>query len=324
MRASRLLSILIQLQARGRLNAQELARAFEVSVRTIYRDIDHLSAAGVPVYAERGRDGGFALHEGYRTRLTGFTPAEAEALLFAGVGDAAGALGVGAQALAAQLKLLASLPEAASLSAQRIQARFHVDPAPWYAGAETLPHLPQLAQAVWRDRRVRIVYESWNKTAAHALDPMGLVLKNGAWYLVAAARGRPLTFRAANIAALDVLDEKAQRPPRFDLARYWTAWAAAFEKTLFSSEARVRLSPQAMRDLRANRPLLAAAAARTQRPARPPGWIEADIPLEPGRQGVRALLALGAEAETLGPAPLRAAVAAEARRVAALHRARRD
>jgi predicted DNA-binding transcriptional regulator YafY len=322
MRASRLLSILIMLQLRGRLNAEVLAREFEVSVRTIYRDIDHLSAAGVPVYAERGRAGGFALHDGYRTRLTGFTNAEAEALLLAGVGDAAAALGVGAHANAAQLKLLASLPESVSASAQQVSARFHVDPTAWYAQAETIELLPQLASAVWRDRRIRISYESWNGAVTRELDTLGLVLKNGVWYLVASHRKQPLTYRASNIRSLAVLDAKSQRPPRFDLARFWKTWATDFEKRFFSVCARMRLSPQAMRDLRAFHPAAAAEAAATQKPCKPDGWVEAEILVEDGLQGVRQILRLGSDAEVLSPPALRAALAAEARKVAGLYRRR--
>jgi predicted DNA-binding transcriptional regulator YafY len=160
MRASRLLSLLILLQMRGRMSADELAAEFEVSVRTIYRDVDQLSAAGVPVYAERGRNGGFALLDGYRTRLTGFTPSEAEALLLAGVGPAAADLGIGAEAAAAQLKLLASLPPDSGASAQRVAARFHLDPVNWYSRAEASDMLPALANAVWGELRIRVRYES--------------------------------------------------------------------------------------------------------------------------------------------------------------------
>src|SRR5574338_1215164 len=159
MRASRLLSILILLQMRGRMSAEALAAEFEVSVRTIYRDIDQLSAAGVPVYAERGRSGGFQLLDGYRTRLTGFTPAEADALLLAGVGGAAADLGIGAELAQAQLKLLASLPPDSGASAQRVATRFHLDPINWYTRSEPLDLLPSLAAAVWRDQRIRIRYE---------------------------------------------------------------------------------------------------------------------------------------------------------------------
>src|SRR5215470_2164491 len=179
MRASRLLSLLILLQMRGRMSAEALAAEFEVSVRTIYRDMDQLSAAGVPVYAERGRNGGFALLDGYRTRLTGFTPAEAEALLLAGVGPAAADLGIGAEAAAAQLKLLASLPPDSGASAQRVASRFHLDPINWYSRAESIDILPALASAVWTEKRVRIRYESWTDLVTREVDPLGLVLKAG-------------------------------------------------------------------------------------------------------------------------------------------------
>src|SRR5512143_1952796 len=225
MRASRLLSLLILLQMRGRMSAEALAAEFEVSVRTIYRDVDQLSAAGVPVYAERGRNGGFALLDGYRTRLTGFTPAEAEALLLAGVGPAAADLGVGAEAAAAQLKLLASLPPDSGASAQRVAARFHLDPVNWYRRVEASEILPAVANAVWGERRIRVRYESWRDLVDRDLDPLGLVLKAGVWYLVAAVKGQARTYRVSNIRALEVLSAKAQRPARFDLARYWASWS---------------------------------------------------------------------------------------------------
>lgn len=322
MRASRLLSILMLLQMRGRLSAEALAAEFEVSVRTIYRDIDQLSAAGVPVYAERGRAGGFELHAGYRTRLTGFTPAEAEALLLAGVGDAASALGVGAEAAAAQLKLLASLPQDSGATAQQVAARFHVDPIAWYARAESLDILPELAAAVWRSKRIRIRYESWKNVVTRDLDPLGLVLKGGLWYLVAAAREKPRTYRVANIQKLEILDAQARELKRFDLARYWKSWATDFEARLLSGRARVKLSPLGVRLLRDTSPAAAEAVRQNQRACEPAGWIEAEMPVEDVPYAARQLLRLGAEAEVLGPQELRAAVATEARKVLALYRRR--
>ena len=323
MRASRLLSMLMLLQMRGRLSAEALAAEFEVSVRTIHRDIDQLSAAGVPVYAERGRAGGFQLHEGYRTRLTGFTPAEAEALLIAGVGDAASALGVGAEAAAAQLKLLASLPRDSGASAQQVAARFHVDPTTWYARAESIDILPELAAAAWRNKRIRIRYESWKDVVSRDLDPLGLVLKGGLWYLVAAARDKARTYRVANIQKLDILGTPARGLRGFDLARYWKTWAADFEARLLSGRARVRLSPLGMRLLRDTSPAAAEAARQSQRACTPKGWIETEIPVEDVAFAARQLLRLGAEAEVLAPAELRAAVSAEARKVLARYSGRK-
>src|SRR5262245_3071093 len=161
MRASRLLSIQLLLQSRGRMTARQLADAFETSVRTIYRDIDELSAAGVPVYADRGRDGGYQLLDGYRTRLTGMTAQESEALFLSGLPGPAAELGLGEALAAAQLKVLAALPHERRETAGRISARFHLDPTGWYQQPERTETLPALASAVWSEQRIRISYESW-------------------------------------------------------------------------------------------------------------------------------------------------------------------
>jgi predicted DNA-binding transcriptional regulator YafY len=327
MRASRLLSLLILLQMRGRLSAEELAQEFEVSVRTIYRDMDQLSAAGVPVYAERGRTGGFALLEGWRTRLTGFTPTEADALLLTGAGEAAADLGLGADLAAAQLKLLASLPPDSGASAQRVARRFHLDPVGWYERPEPLAILPDLAAAVWSETRIRIRYESWKDVVARELEPLGLVLKGGVWYLVALpkapsgkkAKAEPRTYRISNIQHLEKLDTVFRRPARFDLARFWTAWAKEFEERLLSEKATVRLSPAGLRVLRDVSPAAAHAVEQAHTPCEPRGWVRAEIPVESSEYATRQLLRLGAECEVLKPASLRAAIAKEASAAAALY-----
>lgn len=315
MRASRLLSILILLQLRGRVSAEALAEEFEVSVRTIYRDVDQLSGAGIPIYAERGRNGGFALLDGYRTKLTGFTPAEAEALLLAGVGDAAADLGLGADAAAAQLKLLASLPADSGASAQRVAERFHLDPLNWYRRAEQPAHLPALGTAVWRDRRVKITYESWNNTVTRELDPLGLVFKAGTWYLVAASDAKPRMYRVSNIKTMTVLDTPARRPPRFDLAKYWIQAAKEFEARLLKDQATIKLSPRGRRLLHDISPAAAEAVEANHRPCKPDGWIKATIPVEADEIGARQLLYLGAEMEVLEPRDLRNTIATLARGV---------
>jgi predicted DNA-binding transcriptional regulator YafY len=304
---------------RGRMSAEALAAEFEVSARTIYRDVDQLSAAGVPVYAERGRNGGFALLDGYRTRLTGFTPAEAEALLFAGVGSAAADLGVAAAAAAAQLKLLASLPADSGASAQRVAARFHLDPVNWYSRTEASDILPAVANAVWNERRIRVRYESWRDLVRRDLDPLGLVLKAGVWYLVAAVQGQPRTYRVSNIRELEALDAKAQRPARFSLPRYWTSWSRDFEARLFSERAVVKLSPLGRRMLREASPLASEAVETQHRACKPAGWVRAQIPIENVALAARQLLRLGAEVEVIEPLRLRNAIAREAEAVAALY-----
>lgn len=315
MRASRLLSILILLQLKGRTSAEDLAREFEVSVRTIYRDIDQLSAAGVPVYAERGRSGGFALLDGYRTKLTGLTQDEAQTLLLGAATGVARDLGLGAEAAAAQLKLLASLSPETSASAQRVGQRFHLDPANWYAHAEPPSVLPALADAVWREKRITVRYESWKGAVTRDLDPLGLVLKAGVWYLVAAWRERPLTYRVSNILSLEITDAAARRPRRFDLAAYWDAWTEDFEARLMRHRALIEVSQEGRKIMRAFLPAAAHAVEASHESAGRAGWVRAEIPVEDVDSAARQLLSLGAELRVLSPAPLRAALAREAKRV---------
>lgn len=308
MRASRLVSILLLLQARGRMTAQTLADEFEVSVRTIYRDIDDLSASGVPVYADRGRDGGFQLLEGYTTRLTGMTSAEAESLFLSGLEGPAAELGLGESTAAARLKLLAALPSARRADASRVAARFHLDPIDWYRTASDLAFLPRLAAAVWGAERIRVRYESWSATAERALSPLGLVLKGGIWYLVASGRSVPRTYRVDAIRALELTGEHFERPADFDLAAHWTASVRAFEASLYQGTATLRLSPLGMERL----PVLAAAAVEmARRTASPPGadgWVQAVIPIETIDHAMRELLKLGVEVEILEPPELRDAM----------------
>jgi predicted DNA-binding transcriptional regulator YafY len=239
--------------------------------------------------------------------------------LLAGAGPAAAQLGLGAEAAAAQLKMLASLPPDLGASAARVAARFHLDAANWYAGPEALEILPTLAAAVWRDRRVRVRYESWTDVVTRELDPLGLVLKAGAWYLVAAAKRAPRTYRVSSIRELDVLETPARRPEAFDLARYWTAWTRDFEARLLRERAIVKLSPAGRALLRDVSHAAAAAVEAAHRRCRPAGWVRAEIPVEKTEVAALQLLRLGADIEVVSPLPLRTAIAREARRVAALY-----
>jgi biotin operon repressor len=161
MRASRLVSILLLLQSNGRMTAQELADELEVSVRTVYRDMDSLGAAGIPLYGEAGHEGGYRLIEGYRTRLTGLTTGEAESLFLTGLPSAAADLGLGASVAAAQLKLMAALPPELRDRAGRVAERFHLDAPSWYRDADSAPQLGGVAAAVWDQRVIRIRYLRW-------------------------------------------------------------------------------------------------------------------------------------------------------------------
>src|SRR5438105_2233804 len=183
MRASRLLSILMSLQARGRLTAAEMAEELEVSERTIYRDIDQLSAAGIPVISDRGRTGGFKLTDGFRTQLTGFTDGEAETLFLAGLPGPAAELGLADLMTMARAKLMAALP--AGAKAERIAARFHLDAAGWFRETDAVTPLPTIAHAVWNARYVQFRYAQGDESGIRKVGPLGLVLKAGIWYLVA-------------------------------------------------------------------------------------------------------------------------------------------
>jgi len=322
MRASRLLSLLMLLQLRGRSPASALAEELEVSVRTLYRDVEALSEAGIPIYAEQGRNGGIVLQEGFRTRLTGLTRGEAEALPLAGVAWAAQELGLGVEAAAAQLKLMASLPPDAGASAHRIAERFHLDPLPWYHRPESPPCLHALAQALWQDRRIRLDYEAWRGPVSREVGPLGLVLKGGLWYLVA-LDGRPKTFRVSSIVSIEVLEPTFKRPSRFELARYWPAWLKDFEARLFHGKATVRLTEEGCRILRAVNPIAAQEVEATGRRCRARGWQEAEIHVEDTLAAARQLLRLGAEVEVMAPPELREALVQEAQRILRRHALRR-
>lgn len=319
MRASRLLSILLLLQTRGRMSATALAEVMETSIRTIYRDIDELSAAGVPVYAERGRAGGFQLLDGYRMRLTGLTDDEAEALFLSGLPGPAADLGLGEAVAGAQLKLLAALPEATRGGAERIASRFHLDPLGWFRNAEAADLLPELAEAVWRERRISVRYESWTGAVERTLEPLGLALKAGAWYLIGRTGDAVRAYKVAAIRRLEVTEETFSRPEHFDLAAWWGAWTRDFEQRLYQGTARLRVSPAGLRRLASLAPAVGEAAGRTAGPADSHGWFSVEIPIESIDHAAGDILKLGAEAEVQSPAELRERMAALAARLGEIY-----
>lgn len=231
MRGDRLLAILLLLQGRGRLTAADLAERLEVSERTIYRDLDALGTAGVPVVAERGRGGGISLIEGYRTDLTGLTEAEAKALFSFGGPQIVAQLGLGEVLEGALRKLMAALPAGGRAGAERARDRFLVDTARWRRDAEDLPALRMLQDAVWRDERVRIRYRRGGAGDARerTVDPYGLVVKAGAWYLLAAVDGSLRIYRASRIESVTGTGQTFSRPNGFDLAEAWAAERSRFE-----------------------------------------------------------------------------------------------
>jgi predicted DNA-binding transcriptional regulator YafY len=305
MRASRLVTLLLLLQTRGRLTAAELARELEVSERTVHRDVEALSEAGVPVYAERGPHGGVQLVDGYRTRLTGMTGDEAEALFLSGLPGPAAELGLGTVVTAARLKVLAALPTELRVRASRLVERFYLDAAGWFRGAEPVPHLSTLAEAVWESRRVTIDYERGDQRVGRVLEPLGLVLKAGTWYTVAGVDGQPRTYRVSRVTAATLSDDHFERPRGFDLAAFWAESSAAYERELERLTVVVRVPRNRIGSLADFVGGKAVEGAEVLDEPDPDGWtrlrLRVDWPEEaPGR-----LLGLGGDLEVLEPVEVR-------------------
>ncbi len=304
MRASRLIALLLTLQRRGRATAAQLAGELEVSVRTLYRDVGALGAAGVPVWAEPGPGGGIRLLEGWRTKLDGLTADETGALFLSAAPKAVADLGLAALAVSARSKVDATLPPALRGRASQIRERFLLDAPGWFTRDEPAAALPVVAEAVWSGRRLDLRYGP--RGARRRVDPLGLVLKGGIWYLVAQHRGAPRTYRIGRIASAVARDEPCARPPGFDLARTWAEAAAAFDAALLRYPCRLRLSPRARAALPHVVPneaiprFLAAAGAPG-----PDGWLTVDLRLEGEEVAAGQLTALGDGVEVLEPRSLR-------------------
>lgn len=316
MRASRLVNLLLLLQTRGGMTAAELAAELEVSIRTVHRDVEALSASGVPIYAERGPHGGVRLVDGYRTRLTGMTADEAEALFLSGLPGPAAELGLGTVVAAARLKVLAALPPELRARASRLVERFHLDAAAWFRTGEPVPHLARLSEAVWSTRRLRVGYERGDVTVERVLEPLGLVLKAGVWYIVAVSDGQVRTYRASRVTAAEPLDERFERPPGFDLAAFWAESSAAYERDVPRVEVTIRIAPDQLERLADEVGSRAVQDAERLDEPDPEGWLRLRLRLDwPGEVPAR-ILAVGADVEVLAPEETRLRVVRLARAVA--------
>ncbi len=307
MGADRLLSLLLLLRRRGRMTATELAGELDCSVRTVLRDVEALSAAGVPVYAERGRRGGFALLPGYSTDLTGLTHAEATALFTAGSRATSAALGMAPALASAMRKLVAAMPEPQRASAERARQRVMVHPDGWLAEPEAAGLLPVIQQAVFTDRRLKIRYARREEPARwRTVDPVGLVHAGGRWYLLATHRGADRTYRVSRVTAAEVLDEPVDRRAGFDLELAWQQRRQAFRDAQreFSVQARVRARRRGQ-VVRAATHLAGEAAATG-------GWLLLDLLFADHQHAAAVLWGLGPDAEVVHPQTLREALAARA------------
>ncbi len=319
MRASRLVTLILLLQNRGQMTAAEVARELEVSERTVYRDVDALSAAGVPIYAERGPHGGVRLVDGYRTRLTGMTGDEAEALFLSGLPGPAAELGLGAVITAARLKVLAALPAELRVRASRLVERFYLDAAGWFRLSEPVPHLPVLAEAVWECRRARISYDRGDAVVERLLEPLGLVLKAGTWYLVARREGEVRTYRVTRVSAAELLSERFERPSSFDLPSYWSESSAAYERDVPRLEVVVRVDPSFVDELPDHVGEASWAGAEHIDAIDPEGWTHLRLRMTYPRDAPARLLGMGSHLEVIDPPEVRQRVVALARGALARH-----
>ncbi|MGV9774489.1 helix-turn-helix transcriptional regulator [Streptosporangium sp. NPDC003464] len=314
MRAARLMSLVLLLQARGGMTAVELARELEVSERTVHRDVLALAEAGVPVYADRGRGGGYRLLDGYRTRLTGLDRAEAEALFLSGVPEALREMGLSEVAATARLKASAALSPGLRDAPATAAQRFHLDAPGWFASERPPPEaLAPLARAVWGDHPVTALYRGAERT----LEPYGLVLKAGVWYLAT----RSAIYRVDRFAGVEIHSgRRFERDRGFDLAAFWGGRAAEFAHSLLTMHVTVRLSPAGRRGLPhvADPAALDDALASAGEPDGQ-GWVTLSLPVESLEVAYAQILRFGPEAEVLDPPELRAALARAAARLHALY-----
>ncbi|MGC4978066.1 helix-turn-helix transcriptional regulator [Streptomyces sp. DT199] len=319
MRADRLVSLVLLLRQRGRLTADTLARELEVSTRTVLRDIEALSAAGVPVYAERGRNGGFALLPGFRTELTGLNHDEALALLTAGSGRGEQVFGLGSALASAMRKVTDALPESHRVTASDAARRFLVEPETDLLSRRPVPEevagatMTEIRRAVLTGHQLRIHYAATGQAPQwRTVDPIGLVTVRDRSYLLATRAGADRTYRMSRVLAAQELSEPARRPDQVDLDRVWRERCAQFLSGDHIAVL-VRVAPQRREDL-----LSSAVAVRAAAPD-PDGRLRLEVTYQDLRHAEWALWQLGTDAEVLAPGALRTALRDRATALASLY-----
>lgn len=317
MRADRLLSILMLLQVHSRLTARDLAERLEVSERTIHRDMDALSSAGVPVVAERGKGGGWGLLGDYQTKLTGLNLAEIQALFLPKSAHLLADLGWSQAFEAALLKLLAALPVANRQQAEMVSQRIHVDPTGWHQWDEEMSAFPTLQTAIWQERQVNLSYERGHgKLVERLVNPLGLVAKGSVWYLVAAVEQEVRSYRISRVRHAILTDFPSIRPPEFNLADYWQKSMVEFKANLPYYGVKVRVAPTAMPWLR-----YAGYFARIEQIHLPDadGWIPVSIRFDVEAAACAYVLGFGAQMEVVEPLELRDRILQAAKAAIAFH-----
>lgn len=312
MRADRMLTILLLLQNQGKMTTRELAKQLEVSERTVVRDMEALSVSGVPVYAERGSQGGWLLADGYRTRLTGMKSEELMALLTTSHPGLLADLGIREHFDLAIQKLLASTPASIKEHTEQLWKKIHIDGAGWHQAREACPHLPTVQEAVQTDRRLRIEYRRDQETAVRVVEPLGLVAKRSVWYLVARnEEGTCRTYRISRITGAETLAEAFERPADFDLGAYWEESVESFQQRLPRYAAEVKLRPSILSRLERERYITVGEIGETDSE----GWIAAVIEFATLDHACESVLSFGSSAAVIAPAELKERVIAEAQAV---------
>jgi len=305
------------------MSARALAAELGVTERTIYRDVEALSSAGVPIYAETGTKGGYALLDSYRTLLTGMNEAEVRALFMLSIPEPLADLGVSQELRSALLKLTAALPAQQRQDEARVRQRIHLDAAWWFQGGESILHLPLVQQAVWQDRRLRIHYPTPFGPAVgvtQVVEPYGLVAKAGVWYVVYARNGRFLARRLSKIREATLLDETFSRDPGFDLVTFWLAWCEAFETQRAQYPVEVRVASQYVDYLPYYFGETMQERIATSRTPDADGWVRLTLIFESLEEARGKLLGLGGAVEVLSPRPLRWSIADFAAQIGTLYR----
>lgn len=306
MRADRLLSIMLLLQTHRRLTSRQLADWLEVSPRTIHRDMDALSGAGVPVTAERGAGGGWMLLDGYRTDLTGFNALESQTLFLTRLPQPLRDLGLDQAAEAARLKLLAALPAIARQTAEDARQRLYVDTTGWRSSGESAPLLPTVQEAVWRNRVIRMEYRRGDGVLSErVVHPLGIVAKGSTWYMVAHHDRQLRTYRISRIESASVTDKPVDRPDDFDLAGYWEQSSSDFAARLPRYPVTLRVSPQLLPQIRHG-----VGFTRIEHIAEPDedGWSRLLINFGVESEACAFIIRFGDQVEILEPSELRETV----------------
>jgi predicted DNA-binding transcriptional regulator YafY len=318
MKSDRLLSALMLLQAHGRLSSRELAERLEISQRTAHRDMEALSAAGIPILALRGARGGWQLEKGWRTKVPGLDEAELRALLMTQP-SALGDPRLVAAAERAFGKLMAAMPGSMRIQAASIRARLHIDPTGWNLSSEDLSQLPIVQEAIANDSKLTFLYtRPAGETAPRTVDPFGIVCKQSIWYLVARTPVGMRTYRVSRMSNAVALRVSFERPANFDLARYWKVSTARLEQQRQSYSATLALTPEAAASLRQwSQVSPKPDASRTQEI--PTGWVVLDVNFESFSHALFFSLGFGPSTYVLAPVELRNRVKGDVEKVMEIH-----